>query len=374
MHCFVSFVWALAFTHCIKRMYAAAIWVQVPSRISPNILSYSSRAMLGQWDADTGRYTPSDQEVDEKMEQWGMEERDRPAVFFWVRKLAEQSWFACAVYFPLVWEGIAGVCLCLSTPESTRQSKYNGEVENQRRMHGILHPEWLQFEVWFYPGLVFGNFRDFGNPNARRVGLLGDVLYQLSMSARIPDFNNYVFVPPGAWVYGNLCRLLHTLGINLVAEVMSGISYRRLASLDVFVGIWYPAMGMNPPAMARWNAAFEPTDRIRQYPSQEYWWYMPVWRSEGQYEDGNHGNILDYQPDPSIPPHVQNVLATYNAHARMGNHGTNRRIAAMMGHIVGDVLPPRLPALGAMRDQGGMRPAGDLRRMLEDRDRTDSNL
>ena len=179
----------------------------------------------------------------------------------------------------------------------------------------------------------------------------------------------YCFPPPmrpGGWVYAGLRRLLHLLRIPVHAEVMSGISYKRMASLDVFVATHTAAMGMEPQPMTRWNASNEVTGGIRYFPKQDHWWHLPVWRSEGQYEDGN---IMDYQVDMSMAPHVQGVLAVYEAHARAGDEATRMRIATMLRQIP-EVLPrgPGMPALRLMRGPGGIRPAGD-RRMLEDEQR-----
>ena len=43
---------------------------------------------------------------------------------------------------------------------------------------------------------------------------------------------------------------------GLARVLCSGLSYRRFASLDVYVAIYTSVMGMHPQPMAVWNAAY----------------------------------------------------------------------------------------------------------------------
>ena len=172
-------------------------------------------------------------------------------------------------------------------------------VENQRRYGGIDTPEYLFYEVYFYPGMVFGNLAGFVDSRALPLGTLGHVFNQLCTQARIASWGQDVFVRPGGWVYGGFRTLMQRLRVPVHAEVVSGLSYRRLASLDVFMAIHTAAMGMGPSPMAQWIVSHEDADRIRYYPQQDQWWHMPVWRPAGQ---PGTNNILDYQADVSMPP------------------------------------------------------------------------
>ena len=281
--------------------------------------------MAVQLDEQSGEYTPSPEEVDEGMRRWGMPDGEENKVFHWLKQLAENRGYATAVYFPFVWQAVRGVFLCISTDESMGERTSNGMVDNQRRMGGIETPEWLAFSVFFYPGLVFGNFSGFNDPQAQPLGTLANVLDRLCADAGIRDWRRYVFVQPGGWVYAGLRHLLHLLRIPFHAELASGMSKRRIASLDVFVATHTGALGMDPQPMIRWNASHDVTDGIIQYfPNQDHWWHLPVWRSEGQYE---HGNIMDYQVDPSIPPQRQGVLAVYAGPGRSRIRGFLRLLA-----------------------------------------------
>ena len=248
-------------------------------------------------------------------------------------------------------------------------------VENQRRMGGIQTPEWLAFTVYFYPDLVFGNLRGFGDPAAQCLGTLSDVFHRLCTDAGIADWRRHVFVGHGDWVYAGLRKLLLLLKIPVHAEVVSGLSYRRMASLDVFVATHTGAMGILPPAMALWNASDDVKDGITYFPKQDHWWHMPVWRSVGQ---ADSWNLMDYQVDLRIAPHVQGVLAVMDRHARTGDEVTRRRIGTMLRHLSPEVLLPgahmaALRPLTFNEGQRGIPPIRD-RRMLEDEERRDSAL
>ena len=243
--------------------------------------------MAGVWEELSHSYTPSQDEVRDGIYRWGMGEGDGPAVCNWIKKLQEGTWLASAVYFAHVWHGMAGVFLCISSPESTRLSKFNSQHASQHTNGGIRSPEYLAFDVYWYPGIVFGNLAGFTNPGAQRVGNLGEVLAILCSG--IPDWTQHVGVPDRGWVYGGLRRLFQLVGIGQQAEVVSGLSWRRLHSLDVFVAIHSAAMGVAPPDMVLWNVCYDDSTRI---PNQDEWWAMPSWRCMGQCE---YGNILDYQ-------------------------------------------------------------------------------
>ena len=248
-------------------------------------------------------------------------------------------------------------------------------VENQRRMGGIQTPEWLAFAVYFYPGLVFGNLLGFRDPAAKYLGTLSEVFHRLCTQAGIANWRSHVFVGHGGWVYAGLRKLLQLLRIPVHSEVVSGLSYRRMASLDVFVATHTGAMGMEPPSMALWNASDDVKDGITYFPKQDHWWHMPVWRSVGQ---ADSWNLMDYQVDLRIPPHVQGVLAVMERHARTGDEVTRRRIGTMLRHLSPDVLLPgaQMAALRPLtfnEGQRGIRPIRD-RRMLEDEEKRDASL
>ena len=254
----------------------------------------------GVWDQE-GRYHPSEGEVQGGIVRWQMQPtaENEAHVWHWIKALKERTWLATALYFPYVWQGTVGVFLCLSNPTSTRQSKENCIPEYQRRCGGIPYPEYLFYDVYFYPGMRFGNLCDFMDDRALRLGLLANVLVELCGRARVHFSEQDVFVRPGAWVYGGFRALMQRLRVPVHAEVVSGLSYRRLASLDVFMGIHTAAMGIEPSPMALWTVSNEDADRIPYYPQQDQWWHMPVWRPAGQPEQVN---IMDYPAEVGMPP------------------------------------------------------------------------
>ena len=247
-------------------------------------------------------------------------------------------------------------------------------VQNQRRMAGIQTPEWMTFAVYFYPGLVFGNLYGFTDVAATYLGRLSEVLNRMCTEAGIANWRSHVFVRPGGWVYAPLRRLLQLLRIHLHAEVVSGLSWRGLASLDVFVATHAATMGPEPQPMTLWNASHDVQSGITYYPRQDHWWHMPVWRSFGQSE---YGNILDYRVELDTPEHVRDVLAVFTHHARTGDETARMRIRRMLGHLAPSVLLPgaQLEVLRPTRAITDRRmPAITDRRMPEDDEHRDSSL
>ena len=72
----------------------------------------------GQWDEE-GRYTPSDDEVEQGMARWHMRPGDEGLVWHWLKSLRENTFLATALYFPYQWQGIMGVFLCLAWYSAT---------------------------------------------------------------------------------------------------------------------------------------------------------------------------------------------------------------------------------------------------------------
>ena len=306
----------------------------------------------GQWDEE-GRYTPSEAEVEQGMKEWHMTEGQEVLVWHWLKRLRENTFLATAMYFAFQWRGLPGVFLCLSTAASTRLSKENAKVENLLNMGGVALPEYLLFDVYFYPDLVFGNLDGFKCPDARHLGNLRDVFDHLCAEARIANWMQVVFTGQGSWLYAGFRRLLQLLGVPVHAEVVSGLSYRRIASLDVFVATHTGAMGMMPPPMALWTASYD-DDGITYFPQQDHWWHMPVWRSVGQ---AHALNCMDYQVNLSIHPHMQRVLSEMVCHARTGDPTAARRIRTLLGHIPPEVLRqgPHVAVLRPLINNDGQR-------------------
>ena len=306
----VLFVSTLPLAHGILLACGVAIWAQGVFRrvrISFHIPYFPDSepprmahvAMEGGQRDHEERYRPSEDEVNDFMERWQRAPGEERLVWRWLRTLRENTWLATALYFPHVWQGTMGVFLCLSTAHSTTQSKENRMDETQRRHGGIDTPDYLLYDVYFFPGMVFGNLGGFVERHGQFLGSLAQVFDRLCSQARIASWGQDVFVGPGGWMYGGFRTMMQRLGVPFHAEVVSGLSYRRIATLDVFMAIHTAAMGLGPPPMALWTVSHEDAHRIGDFPQQDQWYSMPVWRpADYQVQD----NFMDYQVDARLQP------------------------------------------------------------------------
>ena len=288
---------------------------------------------------------PTSEQVAQRMWEWNVPPGGENAVIHWLKMLAESTWFATGIYFPVVWNGVMGVCLCVSTPAVARVSNANLVVDEYKKCRGgIDTPEWLQLDVYFYANMVFGNFHGFRHASGRFLGTLEYVLEQLCATAGIVDWILDVFVPDGEWMYGGLRRVLARLRIPVHAEVVSGLSYRALMSLDVFIAIHSPSMGYEPQGMALWVASGAPG----HYPTQDQWWCMDVFRPWGE---SQYGNLLDYRVNLGSTVNVPAVLAVYPL-AVTGSASASMRMRILLGHIPDVVMARRMASqLAPVRPQ-----------------------
>jgi hypothetical protein len=283
--------------------------------------------MAGRLDPVTGEYYPSDDEVRYSMERWHTPPNHEAYARRWLKQCGSERWFACGIFFPILWEGVKGVCLAVSSVMSTRQSKTNNDPDYQHSMGGIPEPEWLYFDAFFYAHAVFGNFSVFQDERlGKPIGYLLHVFDTLCTARGIVAWKANLFVHPGQWVYSSMRYLLGQLGIPIHAEIVSGLSYRALATLDVFIAYHAAFMGTDPQKMAIWNVSPEVGPEMK-YPRQDQWWWLPVWRSFGQSDE--YPNMLDY---PALPPQVHNVLALALPYASPGSLAS-RRIGNIIGHL-----------------------------------------
>ena len=299
---------------------------------------------MADWDEPWAEYVPSPEEVAQYMERWNT--RNETYVRQWLQICGTSRFFACGIFFQTVWDGVAGVCLALSSRMSTRQCQTNDDPVYQHRLGGIPFPEWMYFDAYFYDHAVFPNMAAFQDENrGRRIGNLGEVFATLCTAAGIVGWQDIAFVYPGQWVYGGMRALLHQLRVPIHAEIVSGLSYRALASLDVFVSYHVSSVGVDPQRMVIWNVSNEAGPEMT-YPNQDHWWWLPVWRPNGQTEEYSH--MLDYR---SLAPQAHQLLAESLPHA--GTGPAMRRITNLMGH-----LAPRGYQLRPHLSQPGSRPPG----------------
>ena len=84
----------------------------------------------------TGVYHPSDEEVRYCMERWQTPHNHEAYARRWLRQCGSER-FACGICFSIVWEGVKGVCLAVSSGSSTALSSTINNADYQHSMGGI---------------------------------------------------------------------------------------------------------------------------------------------------------------------------------------------------------------------------------------------
>eukprot|EP00959_Pyramimonas_sp_CCMP1952_P297995 6233616-Pyramimonas_sp.AAC.1 len=176
--------------------------------------------MAGRLDPVTGEYYPSDDEVRCSMERWHTPPNDEAYARQWLKQCGSERWFACGIFFPIVWEGVRGVCLAVSSGMSTRLSKTNNDPNYQHSRGGIPEPDWVYFEAFFYAHAVFGNVAVFQDKKlGKPIGFLLDVFDTLCTGRGIVAWKAHLFIHPGQWMYSSMRYLLGQLDIPIHAEI-----------------------------------------------------------------------------------------------------------------------------------------------------------
>ncbi len=317
-------------------------------------------------------------DVDESMAKWGCPPEMRDQVKAYREKLVNESYFATALKMPMTWQGVNGIMLAVSSPQSTAVSKENARIAAAGGI--ITEPEWLYYEVWWFAGLAFLNWA--GILETKFQGhqlsmLLGDFIDGVCLQKGMADWKERYCRIGHGFYRQSLRELLVSLGIVTWAELTCGLSWRGYAALDVYLRVF--AGGMAPPEEEAWyllNTEYAP--QHRQLYNPEYWYMCKFWQSFGQrpciaewfIHEPTALMRMAFGPTPEL-----NVL-------RMApcNPITQRRMLTVMNHLTG--IRRELPMehgdevpKGKGRGRGGGRmmlgdaevPTGKGRAMIKDK-------
>mgnify|MGYP001601429868 CR=1 FL=1 len=195
----------------------------------------------------------------------------------WYQRVQEEGAFAVSI---LVEKPEGVMCIC-SNADSCRQDTLNMRIDGDRQP--VLLPGWLQFDIFWYRGLVLDNIHGmYEQPPPVFKGRLGEVFDQLCDMARIPDWRRKYGPIPGMPIYAPLWNLLHDLRMPLWKVYTSGLSWRAFAGLDVYVRTYIH--GMPEPEQEAWYVVLDSPDwwlrDERKYPFD--WYTCRHWVSMGQ--------------------------------------------------------------------------------------------
>ena len=90
------------------------------------------------------------------MDSWDLPEAEYPKGQNWYDTVMFGSYFSTGLKFPFVRNGVSGMLLAVSTPESTRLYRQNDADIKAGLI--ITQPYWLKYSVFFYKGLTLGNW------------------------------------------------------------------------------------------------------------------------------------------------------------------------------------------------------------------------
>ena len=184
---------------------------------------------------------------------------------------------------PCLFDGTEGVLVAVSTPEcSCMESEHKRYNEAGMR---IDRPSWLKYQVYWFRGLAFLNWRGMTNPahNGTYIGYLEHVLDRICVSIGMPLWRSeFCHVWHGQYRQG-LRNLLPRLGIVNWCEITSGLSWRAYRALDVYVRVF--SNNMPPPTVEAHYLLNNDRPVFQRYaPNAEDWWEFAVWESIGQSE------------------------------------------------------------------------------------------
>ena len=162
--------------------------------------------------ADPWWYDVPAEVVERYLTEWSLPPGKEALVELWINKLLA-TYTGRGVFFPVRYRvGTTvedGVMLCVSTGGSTNVSKQTASSWYQIVHGGVPKPEYLFFEAYFYPKLVFMNIKGFTEHQyaAYPVGTFENVLDQLCVE-RLPKWRDLVFVRDQEFIYEKLDCLL----------------------------------------------------------------------------------------------------------------------------------------------------------------------
>ena len=176
-------------------------------------------------------------------------------------------------------DGVSGILLAVSTPESIRA--YKASIAQNQRGGMITEPDWLYYGVYWFAGLCMFNFAGLSDPQYEGRELPGNLgmLLEQECSAEGIDFSEYVNITRGTY-YESFRYLLRDVGVFKHLQITTCMSCNAFRGLEAYLTVFE---GIAPPAQEahfRLNTEYAPADRQLLYPSD--WYRCKVWHSVGQ--------------------------------------------------------------------------------------------
>ena len=211
--------------------------------------------------------------------QWGMGKPDgsvskkaMDAAYEYMACVKDDSHFAIQVMTAYELNGVSGVLLLASTPQSCILDNEN--TERVSKELAVVKAGWMLFKVLWYPNQVLLNFKGMADVAAGGVfqGTVEEVFDAEWNKRNKPAWRNKYGMPKAGEQYFDLLFvMLHDLGIPLYILFTSGYSLRGYRALDVYVR---PFVYGQYPAEEAWYMvnAEKPWSQRQMLKSDE--WYL----------------------------------------------------------------------------------------------------
>ena len=171
--------------------------------------------------------------------QWGMGEPDgnvsknaMNAALEYMTYVQENSNFAIQVMTAYKLNGVSGVLLLASTPQSCILDNKN--TERVSRNLAVVKAGWMLFKVFWYPDQVLLNFKGLGDATGGVFKGTVEEVFDVEWNRRNAWRNKYG-IPRAGELYDLLFVMLRDLGIQLYILFTSGYSLRGYRALDVYM-------------------------------------------------------------------------------------------------------------------------------------------
>ena len=181
--------------------------------------------------------------------------------------------------------GLAAGCLVLESCPGVAVAKGDNALDMYNR-RVVQTPYWMSYELWWYPGMVAGNFRDLHTDSyqGEKIGVLGTYVDRHQGTAWRHEYEGM------SWsdlVAGLRRFLTKECGPPYWLECSAGYSYAGYRCLDWYERVVTPIM--HPvPRMARWHVLGADVPwRDRDLPDVFAWWLARNATYRGQRELGD---------------------------------------------------------------------------------------
>ena len=245
---------------------------------SPSAVPYADR--LAQDEVVTHRI-----DIGDHVRKWGLpeDESGRRAALDWAYLLLTDAHYAHAFMMAFAINGITGVLLVVSTPESVRMQQDNVWQLSQGYLVSAVY--WLGMMVYWYPGLVPMNFA--GITDSKYQGQMiaenmGNFFDQYLASSMPLWRNEYCIVRNGVDILDGFQRLISDkYHVESFLYITSGYSWYAYHGLDIHLRWVTKGMPLpNEEAHFLGNVSQWPTERRCIKP--EDWYFVQDLLSMGQ--------------------------------------------------------------------------------------------